>query len=75
MAHITGSVWNIARQDTTQNIETSGVFSSPHVIEGVGNGVNVTPNSPDGIDLNFGKDRPHNTLQPLYGVYRFRRTK
>lgn len=74
MAHITGSVWNIARQDINQNIETSGVFSSPHVTEGVGNGVNATSNSPDGFDLNFGKDQPHNNIAPIYGVYRFRRT-
>jgi hypothetical protein len=75
MAHITGSVWNFARQEVNQNITTSGVFSSPHSIEGVGNGVNATPNSPDGFDLNFGKDQPHNNIAPIYGVYRFRRVK
>lgn len=74
LAHITGSVWNFARQEVNQNITTSGVFSSPHSIEGVGNGVNATPNSPDGFDLNFGKDQPHNNIAPIYGVYRFRRT-
>lgn len=74
MAHITGSVWNFARQDVNQNITTSGVFSSPHSTEGVGNGVNPSADSPDGFNLNFGKDQPHNNIAPIYGVYRFRRT-
>lgn len=74
LPHITGSVSDIARQDTNQNITTSGVFSSPHSMEGVGSGTNMKSPLPDGFDLNFGNNQPHNNMAPSYGVFRFRRT-
>ena len=74
LPHITGSVWNFARQDPNQNITTSGVFSSPHSMEGVGSGTNPQSPLPDGFDLNFGNNQPHNNMAPSYGVFRFRRT-
>lgn len=27
------------------------------------------------ISISFGDNQPHNTLQPVYGVYKFRRVK
>lgn len=74
LPHITGSVWNFARQDPNQNITTSGVFSSPHSVECVGSGTNPQSPLPDGFDLNFGNNQPHNNMAPSYGVFRFRRT-
>ena len=74
LPHITGSVWNFARQDPNQNITTSGVFSSPHSMEGVGSGTDAQSPLPDGFDLNFGNNQPHNNMAPSYGVFRFRRT-
>lgn len=73
MAHITGSVWNMAVQDEENGPTVSGVFSTPHHIEGVGYATEGKSNANDGFDMNFGQNQPHNNLSPMYGVYRFRR--
>ena len=74
LPRITGSVWNIARQDSAQNISTDGVFSAPHSTEGVGSGSNVINNQPDGFNMAFGNNVPHNTLTPSIASYGWRRT-
>ena len=74
LPRITGSVWNIARQDSAQNISTDGVFSAPHSTEGVGSGSNVINSQPDGFDMAFGNNVPHNTLPPSIASYGWRRT-
>lgn len=74
LPHISGSVWNIARQDSVQNINAEGVFSTPHSTEGVGSGANVKDAQPDGFKMAFGNDQPHNTLPPSIASYGWRRT-
>ena len=73
LPRITGSVWNIARQDSAQNISTDGVFSAPHLTEGVGSGSNVINSQPDGFNMAFGNNVPHNTLPPSIASYGWRR--
>lgn len=74
LPRITGSVWNMARQDSNQNISADGVFSTPHSLEGVGSGTNSTGPLPDGFKMAFGNDQPHNTLPPSIASYGWRRT-
>lgn len=74
LPRIAGSVWNIAKQDVNQDISASGVFSTPHSIEGVGSGSNVLPNQQDGFEMAFGNNQPHNTLPPSIACYGWRRT-
>ena len=74
LPRITGSVWNIARQDPSQNISAAGVFSTPHRTEGIGSGSNVINSQPDGFDMAFGNNVPHNTLPPSIASYGWRRT-
>lgn len=74
LPHISGSVWNIARQDSGRNINAEGVFSTPHSTEGVGSGANVKDAQPDGFKMAFGNDQPHNTLPPSIASYGWRRT-
>ena len=74
LPHISGSVWNIARQDSIQNIASEGVFSTPHSTEGVGSGSNVKNAQPDGFEMAFGNDQPHNTMPPSIASYGWRRT-
>lgn len=73
LPHITGSVWNMARQDSFQNITAEGVFSTPHRTEGVGSGSNVKDAQPDGFEMAFGNDQPHNTMPPSIACYGWRR--
>ena len=74
LPHISGSVWNIARQDSNQNISAEGVFSTPYSIEGVGCGSNVKDAQLDGFKMAFGNDQPHNTLPPSIACYGWCRT-
>ena len=74
LPHISGSVWNIARQDSIQNIAAEGVFSTPHSTEGVGSGSNVKDAQPDGFEMAFGNDQPHSTMPPSIASYGWRRT-
>lgn len=73
LPHITGSVWNMAVQDDVNGPTVSGVFSTPHRIEGVGYATEGKSNANDGFDMNFGQNQPHNNLSPIYAVYRFKR--
>lgn len=74
LPHIRGDVLDFARQSPTQKLTTHGVFSAPASIESVTFGSNPQSGEGDGFVMDFGKDVPHNNLQPVIASYAWRRT-
>ena len=74
LPHIRGDVLDFARQDPNQKLTTHGVFSAPASIENVSFGSNPQSGQGDGFVMDFGKDVPHNNIQPVIASYGWRRT-
>lgn len=74
LPHIHGTVYDLARQASVWPIGTTGVFSAPAKTEGMTFGTDFKENQGDGFILDFGKDVPHNNLQPVIASYAWRRT-
>ena len=74
LPHIHGTVYDIARQARACPIGATGVFSAPAKIEGVTFGTDFQEKQGDGFILDFGKDVPHNNIQPVIASYAWRRT-
>jgi len=78
-----GNVWNVARQSRDQNISTTGIFSGPAYVEGVGYAVNMVDSSNDGFTLDARHEHSGTTvstgtangnLQPYITCYMWKRT-
>lgn len=74
LPHIHGTVYDIARQASGWPIGATGVFSAPARTEGVTFGTDLKEQQGDGFILDFGKNVPHNNLQPVIASYAWRRT-
>lgn len=69
LPNITGSFWNLSRQDKDNNISTNGVFSNRRSNEYSSYAVNGIKDGYDGVTLNFGENKPHNNMGPYKVVY------
>lgn len=74
LPHIHGDVLDFARQDPAQKLTTHGVFSAPASVETVAFGSNKQSGQGDGFVMDFGKDVPHNNIQPSAAAYCWKRT-
>ena len=74
LPHIHGTIYDIARQASGWPIGATGVFSAPAKTEGVTFGTDFQEKQGDGFILDFGKDVPHNNIQPVIASYAWRRT-
>ena len=64
LPNITGAVWNFPRQNKSQQISTSGVFSNRKIAEGQGYATESTSSDYDGITMSFGNGEYHNNIPP-----------
>ena len=75
LPNISGDVWNFPRQEESQQISTSGVFSNRKVKEGQGYATKMLPHDDyDGITMSFGNDLYHNNTAPCVASYLWYRT-
>lgn len=74
LPNITGAAWNFPRQNKSQQISTSGVFSNRKSAEGQGYATESTSSDYDGITMSFGNGEYHNNIPPCVACYLWKRT-